>query len=95
MGGSRGADPLKNLKAIGFLSNIGLDPLKNNKAIKPAFSVGHHRLRQRFAVGVDDGPLIVWYLDSSLPSPTKKTLSELDPSDKTFWIRAYRSCCIC
>ena len=38
---------------------------------------------------VDDGPIIV-VLGSSLPSSTakKKTLSKLDPSDKTFWIRA-------
>ena len=37
--GDRGSGPpLKNHKAIGFLSNTGLDPLKNHKATKPAFS---------------------------------------------------------
>ena len=37
----------------------------------------------------DDGPLIVVF-GSSLPSTTKKeTLSKVDPSVKTFWIRAW------
>ena len=71
-----GRTHLKNHNAIGFLSNVGLDPLKNKKATKPAFNAGHHP--PAFRCRVDDGPLIVWYLDSSLPSPTKKTLSELD-----------------
>ena len=35
--------------------------------------------------GDKDGPLIVVF-GSSLSSSTKKTLSKLDPSDKTCWI---------
>ena len=31
--------PLENLKAVGFLINIGPDPLENHKAAKPAFNV--------------------------------------------------------
>ena len=38
--GAVGPDPLKNHKAIGFLSNTGQDPLKNHNAIKPAFNAG-------------------------------------------------------
>ena len=38
--------PLKNHKAIGFLSNSGLDLLKNHKATKPAFNVGPSSARQ-------------------------------------------------
>ena len=32
--------PLKNHKAVLFLSNTGTHPLKNHKATKPAFNVG-------------------------------------------------------
>ena len=32
--------PLKNHRAIGFLSNTGPDLLKNHKTTKPAFNVG-------------------------------------------------------
>ena len=85
-GGTRGPYrypplPLKNCKAVGFLSNTVPDPMKNHKATKPAFNVGP-------AKRADDGPLIVVF-GSSLPLSTKKNcdLSELDPSDKTFWIR--------
>ena len=63
MRGSRGGGagvqpyppPLKNHKAIGFLSNTGPVPLENRKATKPAFNY--------------DGPLLVVY-GSSLPSST-------------------------
>ena len=43
--------PLKNHKAIGFLSNTGTDTLKNYKATKPVLNVGpssalpHHQLK--------------------------------------------------
>ena len=37
--GDRGSHPLKNHKAIGFLSNTCPDPLKNHKATKSAFNV--------------------------------------------------------
>ena len=39
--------PLKNHKAIGFLSNAAPDHLKNHKATKPAFNVGPSSARQR------------------------------------------------
>ena len=38
--GFRTPPPLKNHKAIRFLSNTGPDPLKNYKDTKPAFNVG-------------------------------------------------------
>ena len=49
-GGGNGADPLKNHKNIGFLSNTGPDPLKNQKATKPAFNVGPSSARHRNAI---------------------------------------------
>ena len=44
-GGGRvsGSPPLKNHKAIGFLSITGPDPLKYHKATKPNSMLGHHR----------------------------------------------------
>ena len=89
-GGGRGSGhppPLKNHKK-GFLSNIGPDPLKNHKANKPAFNFGPSSARQRNAI-FNGGPIMVrfWcYLDPL--SSHKKPLSKLDPSGKTFWIRA-------
>ena len=70
MGGSRegwtrGPDPLKNHRNIGFLSNTGPNPLKNHKATKLAFNVGPSSARQRNAIEMafrwraDDGPIIV------------------------------------
>ena len=47
--------------------------MKNHKATKPAFNGGP-----------DDGQLLeVHVFGSSLPLSTKKTLSELDPSNQT------------
>ena len=69
-GGGQGVrtPPLKNHKAIGFLSNTGPDPLKNHKATKPNSMLGHHRpasetpFKWRFT-----GALMMvhfkWYLD--------------------------------
>ena len=78
---------------FGFLAILGPDPLKNNKAIKPAFYVGPSSARQRNAIYMafrwraNDAPLLVEF-GPSLNLSTKKTLSKLTPSDKTFWIRA-------
>ena len=41
MRGTWGADPPKNHKNIGLLSNTGPDPLKNHKATKPSL-LGHY-----------------------------------------------------
>ena len=50
-GGDRGSGPpLKNHKAIGFLSNTGPDPLKNHKATKPAHNVGPSSASQQNAI---------------------------------------------
>ena len=47
-GGTGGSDPpLKNDKAIGFLSKTGPEPLKIHKATKPAFNAGQPLARQR------------------------------------------------
>ena len=56
MRGSKGRDresgplPLKNPKAIGFLSNTGLDPLENHKATKPVFNVRPSSASQQNAI---------------------------------------------
>ena len=71
--------PLKNHKAIGFLSNNDPDPFENYKATKPAFIVGPLSARQRntiliaFCWWADDVPLLVVF-GCSLPSPTKKVV---------------------
>ena len=60
--GNRGsAPPLKNHKAIGFLSNTGPDSHKNHKATKPAFNAGpsSHNSEMAFCWQADDGPLLV------------------------------------
>ena len=44
------APPLKNEKALWFLSNIGPDTLNNRKATKPALNVGPSSARQRNAI---------------------------------------------
>ena len=49
-GETRGPDPLKNHKNIGFLYNTGRDLLKNHKATKPEFNVGPSSARQRNAI---------------------------------------------
>ena len=69
-----GSDPLKNHKNIGFLSNTGADPLNNYKVIQTTFNVGQWPAYSEN-----------WVL--SLTKRKKKTLSKLDPSDKTFRIR--------
>ena len=74
--------PLKNHRNIG-LSNSGPDPLKKHKATKPALNVGPLAFRWR----ADVGPHIVVF-GSFLLSTTRKKTSKLDPSGKTFWIRA-------
>ena len=64
--------PLKNKKNIGFLSNTGPDPWKITKLPNQHSMLSHHR----------------WWPDFSgiwIHSLTKK---KLDPSEKTFWIRA-------
>ena len=48
-GGTGGLNPLKNHKAIGFLSN-GPDPLKIYIATKPAFNVGPSSVGQQNAI---------------------------------------------
>ena len=87
-GGAWGPNPRKDHKNIEFLSKTGLDTLKNHKAIKLAFHVGPSSARQRtFRGRAHDGPLIVVFGSSLLPSSTKKerkenrALSEMD----TLW----------
>ena len=66
--------PLKNHKAIGYLSNTSPDPLENQKATKPAFNVGPSSAGQctvSFLLAGHDGPLIVVF-GSSLHPSTKK-----------------------
>ena len=79
--GGSGPPPLKNHKAMGFLSNTGPDPLKNHKATKPAFNVGTSSARQRnailFRLRVDDVPLLVVF-GSFLPSSTKGLLHGME-----------------
>ena len=95
MGGSRwetgGPDPPPPLKItkIEFLSNTGPGPLKITKLPSQNSMLGHHRpASDRFRWRADDGPFIVIF-GSSIPSSTgKKRYQNVDPSDKTFWIRA-------
>ena len=69
---------------------------KNHKAAKPAFHVGSSSARQRNAISMPfqrrfaGGPIaqIKAILGSSIPHQLKN-LSNLDPSDRTFWIRAW------
>ena len=90
-GGGRGSGPLlKKHNNIGLPSNIDPDPIKIAKATKPAFNGGPLSARQRNAIRprADDGPP---FSGISIISPShqlKKNTSVLDPSDKTFWIRA-------
>ena len=76
--GDRGSGPpLKNLKNIVFLSNIGPDLLKNLKATKPAFNVGPSSACQRNAILMvfrwrADDAFSGMYLDSFLPLSTYK-----------------------
>ena len=100
-GGAGGSDPppppVKNHKNIGFSSNTGPDLLTNcsyQASIQFLAIIGTPAKRHLMALSwrADDGPLKE-VLGSSLPSSTKqkeekKTLSKLDPSDKSFWIRA-------
>ena len=88
MGGSRGETvgpdpppPPEKSQNIVFLSKTGPNPLKNHKAIKPAFnfrplSLVDRRWPAYSSIRLDPLP------------PRQKTLSKLDPSDNTFWIRA-------
>ena len=104
MGGFRewtgGPDPppLKNHKNVGFLCNTGPDPLKNHKATKSASNVGPISAHQRNAISLafrrraDDGPIRAVF-GSSIPHQLKNQI--WTPSDKTFWIRAFRIFWIC
>ena len=79
----------RELQSYWVLSNADPDLLKNNKATKPALMLGHHR--PAFRWWADDGTLLVVF-GSSLPLSSHQLkqpkLSELDPSEKNFWIRA-------
>ena len=68
--GDRGSRPGKNTK-IGFSSNTGPDPLKH-RSCQASIQCWAFRWR------ADDAPLIM-VLGPSLPSSTKKTLSNLGP----------------
>ena len=95
MCGSRGGQglrtppPPEKLQSIGFLSNTGPDPLKNHKVTKPAFNIGPSSARQRNAIIADDGPTLVVFGSNHI---LKKRKKKLDPSEKTFWIRACSTC---
>ena len=78
MGAGRGVGPdppLKNHKAIGFLSNPAPSPLKNRQATKYSM-LSYHRPASETLF--NDGPLMV-VIGSPIPSSTTNTLSELDP----------------
>ena len=70
-----------------FLTNTSLDPLENHRATKPDHSMLDHHLpygktpfKWRFAGWPgNDGPLLVVFRSSLLPSSTKKNPSELGP----------------
>ena len=70
-------EPLKNHKAIGFISNAGPDFLEKHKATKPAFNVWSSSACQRNAIYMafrwwaDEGPLLGIF-GSSDPSSTIK-----------------------
>ena len=75
--------PMKNHKNRGFLSNTGPESPEKSQT----FIVGQPSACQRiFRWQADDGPLIVVFVQILSP-PKNKTLSKLDPYDKTFWIR--------
>ena len=84
--GGRGQDPtpLKNHKNICFLSNTGLDPLKITKLPSQHSMLGHHRHASKSYTGIwIIPPLIIIKTNEK----QKQKTSELDPPDKTFWIR--------
>ena len=93
VGWGRGSGPpptLKNHKNIRSPSNTGPDPLTITTLYQASIQcwviIGTPAFRKR----ADDCPLIVVF-GTFLPPSTKpktKTLSKLDPSGKTFWIRA-------
>ena len=78
--------PLQNFKNIRFLSNIGLNPLKITTLQIQHSMLGHHRhtsetpFKWRFA----GWPLMVRPAYSGI-----WILAKVDPSDITFWIRAW------
>ena len=78
-------------KKIGLLSNTGLDPLKNRKATRPDFNVSPSSGRKTpFKWPFAGRPMMahfLWYFDH-LSSHQLKKDKNLDPSDKSFWIRA-------
>ena len=78
--------PLKNLKNIGFLCNIGPDPLKNHKIYCWAI-IGRETSFNGICWRAYDVPFIAVF-GSSIPSSTKrkKMLSNLDPLRLNFWI---------
>ena len=105
-GGGQGVrPPLKNHRNRGFLCNTGPDSLKHHKATKLAFYVGPTSARQRNAIKMafrwraDDGPFIAVF-GFSIPSTKQKKQQKKQknrnkhhiwtPSDKTFWIRAFK-----
>ena len=88
IGGSRGGtvepdpSPEQSQKYRVFFCNTGPDPLKNRKLPSQNSMFGHHRPVSEtplaFRWRADYGPFIAIF-GSSIPSPTKKTLSNLDP----------------
>ena len=85
-GGTGGADPLKNHKAIGFICNTCPDPHINHKATKTAFKVGPPSAGalQRNAISIafrwraDDGQLLVVFGPHQLKNTHKKKI-KVDP----------------
>ena len=100
--GSGHPPPLKNHKNIGFLSNSGLDPLKYTKLPSQHSLSGHHQhasetpFKWRFAGGSMMARLKC-YLDPPTPHQLKKKQKKprqnWTPSDKTVWIRAWKTKC--
>ena len=94
VGGEGGGSPEKitNLK---YFSNTNPDSLKITKLPSQHSMFSQHRpaSERPFKSGASRGDIVsLLVFGSSIPSSTKKkkkTLSELYPSDKTFWIRAW------
>ena len=77
--------PLNNHKTIGVFSNTGPESLKkNHKAAKSAFNVGSSTAHQRNAIEMFLSP----HNQLRKCSKLEKKLSKLDPTDKTYRIRA-------
>ena len=78
--GTGGPPPFLENTDVGFLINTGPDPMENHKATFQFWATIGPPAKRWWA---DDGPLLVVFRSSPL-----KTLSDLDPSDITFWVRA-------